>query len=64
MATTKEAYKHIKESLNDHEAEDTFKALYSILGEEELRDGIVTSMQDEGHSEWIEELLYIIDNKA
>ena len=64
MATTKEAYSHIKDSLNDHEAEETFKALYSLLGEEELRDGIVTAMQDNDHEEWIEELLYIIDNKA
>jgi len=47
----------LKKQPNSIEKEH-FKALYSILGMEELHDGIVSAMQDEGHGEWIEDLLY------
>ena len=53
--------KELQERLNNLPnsiEKECFTALYSILGMEELHDGIVSAMQDQGFDEWIEDLLY------
>ena len=40
------------------EAIQAFAMLYSMLGDEELHDGIATAMQDEGYEETYEEIMY------
>ncbi len=40
------------------EAIQAFAMLFSMLGEEELFDGIATAMQDEGYEETYEEIIY------
>ena len=42
---------------HDHLAVEAFIALYSMLGSEELYDGIATAMQDEGYDEEYEDIM-------
>jgi len=46
------------------EAIQAFAMLYSMLGDEELHDGIATAMQDEGHEETYEEIMYYYNEEA
>ena len=68
MTTTKklrEATKLYREqTTNCYEVEaiQTFIALYNMLGEEELYDGIATAMQDNGYEETYEEIMCLFDD--
>ena len=53
--------KALSQQPQNTEAQSIFIALYDILGEAELFDGIVTAMQDEGFDEWIDDLIYYIE---
>ena len=40
---------------------EAFIALYQILGEDELHDGIYSAMQDEGFEEVYEDIIYYLE---
>lgn len=59
-----EAIRIYRETNTNVEAEvaiNTFVALYNMLGTEELRDGIKTAMEDEGHDEAYEDIMYHLE---
>ncbi len=60
---TKKLTKIIRNGSYPFEAINTFQALYAMLGETELRDGIATAMQDEGYDEEYEDIMYELDNE-
>ncbi len=62
--TLKQAVQQYKDTATEVyqvEAIQAFIMLYSMLGKEELYDGIATAMQDAGHEETYEEIMYIYD---
>jgi len=56
------SYREESTDVNENEGVSTFVALFNMLGETELRDGIATAMQDEGFDEAYEDIMYHYDN--
>ena len=54
-------YSEQSTDVNENEGIQAFIALFSMLGEDELHDGIATAMQDEGYDEVYEEIMYNYD---
>ena len=54
-------YRQSSTDVHEVEAIQTFIALYDMLGEVELRDGIATEMQDAGYDEAYEDIMYRFD---
>jgi len=60
MRKIQQAVNNLRDEYSNGETE-AFVALYNMLGATELHDGIVTAMEDEGHGEYMEDLLDNLD---